>query len=159
MSYYKYPNGDILLLCSDAIAPTGYQQDAANQFLYHKGEAAEWTPPDSKSEPVYESKMTSPAVRPATLMTIITSTLSAFVSYVKSGGKQVTKEIADVRIGACRKCEHRIEFMNHTICGLCWCCMDIKTKLPSQECPIGVWYKVSDEGRLPCGAGSNKTVR
>ena len=47
------------------------------------------------------------------------------------------KYISKQRIEICESCE---EFKSGTRqCGVCWCFMDIKTKMKNKSCPEGKW--------------------
>ncbi len=53
--------------------------------------------------------------------------------------KEINKKIytSEERIRMCESCEY---FKSGTRqCGICWCFMDIKTKMKNKSCPKGKW--------------------
>lgn len=56
--------------------------------------------------------------------------------------EKVESEISIERLSICQKCPF---FMKTTSqCKKCGCIMNLKTKLPHAECPIGKWNKVTN---------------
>lgn len=56
---------------------------------------------------------------------------------------RVSVEIRENRLSICRQCP---EFISATTqCKKCGCIMNLKTKLPNAECPIGKWHKEEKE--------------
>jgi hypothetical protein len=48
-----------------------------------------------------------------------------------------SEELAAERQKVCDGCEHHAHLANQ--CRLCWCFMDLKTKILEAECPAGKW--------------------
>lgn len=48
-----------------------------------------------------------------------------------------SEELATERMKVCVECEHFARFS--TQCRLCWCFLDLKTKVLNAECPAGHW--------------------
>lgn len=48
-----------------------------------------------------------------------------------------TNELAAERQKVCDDCEYLARMLNQ--CKLCWCFMDMKTKVLNAECPSGKW--------------------
>lgn len=56
---------------------------------------------------------------------------------------RVSTEVRENRLSICKQCP---EFINATTqCKKCGCIMNLKTKLPNAECPIGKWHKEEKE--------------
>lgn len=56
------------------------------------------------------------------------------------------KELAEVRKAVCADCKHCItDFPMHGIdlCGLCYCLLDAKTRVPKEACPLDKWTATS----------------
>jgi hypothetical protein len=53
---------------------------------------------------------------------------------------RVETEIAGERLSICKECPFYISTTHQ--CKECKCFMDLKTKLPNAECPIGKWGQV-----------------
>lgn len=51
--------------------------------------------------------------------------------------KKVESSIQKQRLDICMQCEHLIKGIKQ--CKKCGCLMELKTKLPHAECPIGKW--------------------
>jgi len=47
-------------------------------------------------------------------------------------------KLKEIRIEICKTCEH---FVSHMFCKECCCILEIKTLLPSSECPLGKWKR------------------
>ena len=56
--------------------------------------------------------------------------------YNKNIGR-VEQELADRRMEICLGCPQLIKLTNQ--CKECGCIMNLKTKLPNAECPLGKW--------------------
>ena len=57
--------------------------------------------------------------------------------------QQVDASIAEHRFSICKSCPELIKPTNQ--CKKCGCIMNLKTKLPHAECPIGLWGKFTQE--------------
>lgn len=55
---------------------------------------------------------------------------------------RVDEELAKSRLAICHECPHLIKVTKQ--CKKCGCLMDLKTKLPHAECPIGKWGPVKN---------------
>lgn len=136
--YHLYPNGDVLLLHDNVPPPPDYTQDAKNRFLYHRGNAESWSPFEKPN-----------------LLKILASATRGFAAYVRSGGEQVGADIATQRMNICHVCDRRINFMGYVICNECKCVCNLKTKLPSQGCPMNFWPAIQPVKKCGgCGGGS-----
>lgn len=51
--------------------------------------------------------------------------------------QKVSEDISEKRMSICNSCEHLIALTSQ--CKKCGCFMNLKTKLPHAECPIGKW--------------------
>jgi hypothetical protein len=56
---------------------------------------------------------------------------------------RVSAEIREKRLSICKQCPEFISSI--TQCKKCGCIMNLKTKLPNAECPIGKWHKEEKE--------------
>ena len=54
---------------------------------------------------------------------------------------RVTETVAAARYEICQGCEHFIAPTHQ--CKECGCIMNLKTKLPNAECPIGKWGQMN----------------
>lgn len=52
---------------------------------------------------------------------------------------RVETVIAQKRLAICKECPRYIS--STTQCKECGCIMNLKTKLPNAECPLGKWHK------------------
>jgi hypothetical protein len=50
--------------------------------------------------------------------------------------------VAEERLSICKACPEYISATHQ--CKECGCIMNLKTKLPNAECPLGKWGKVTD---------------
>ena len=50
------------------------------------------------------------------------------------------------RIEICKKCD-KLNIVLGTIyqCSECWCLLDIKARMASQECPLGKWERENND--------------
>lgn len=78
-----------------------------------------------------------PVVPPPTIADQVASATSAAVQFFKSGFKLAKDTTADERLAICNECEHFVKDTER--CGVCWCWMKIKTKLPGESCPLQKW--------------------
>lgn len=59
---------------------------------------------------------------------------------------RVSDIVAKERLEICSKCPRFIK--TTTQCKECGCFMNMKTKLPNAECPIGKWHQYSPELKI-----------
>ena len=65
--------------------------------------------------------------------------------HVKSGSKFWTsdaKKLSDERLAICKECEHSRDMFARgwiNYCNKCGCMLKIKTRIKSNQCPIGKW--------------------
>ena len=52
-------------------------------------------------------------------------------------------KMSEDRLNVCRSCEHFEE--NTSRCKQCGCFMELKTRIPFVECPVGKWGKMEEE--------------
>lgn len=136
-NYHLYVNGDVLLLHANVPPPPDYTQDEKNPFLYHRNGAKVWSPHDKPN-----------------LLVIVTTAAKAFATYVRSGGEQVGEDVATARMNVCHQCDRRINFMGYVICSECKCVCNMKTKMPTQECPLNFW-PATKKAEKKCGGCNN----
>lgn len=53
--------------------------------------------------------------------------------------------MSEDRLNICRSCEHFEEITSR--CKQCGCFMEIKTRIPFVECPVGKWGKMEEESK------------
>jgi hypothetical protein len=65
--------------------------------------------------------------------------------HVKSASKFMTSEaklLSDKRLAICKECEHSRDMFSRgwiNYCNKCGCMLKIKTRIKSNQCPIGKW--------------------
>lgn len=59
------------------------------------------------------------------------------VKFIKGELPFSEEELAQERIKLCEICEHFARTTRQ--CKLCWCFLDLKTKIAEAECPAGKW--------------------
>jgi hypothetical protein len=55
------------------------------------------------------------------------------------GIDQASKDLADTRMRTCLRCVHRRKRPLFDQCAVCYCVLQVKTKIASTSCDLGKW--------------------
>lgn len=66
----------------------------------------------------------------------------AIARFVAAGGRTVTADEYRQRLETCRPCEHR----QGGKCLRCRCWVNVKARLPTEQCPTGKWPRQAETG-------------
>ena len=72
-------------------------------------------------------------IKPPTIFQMLRSFTSELTTYVKNGAPNVSEENYELRLDACRSCEHLDEKLMR--CKLCGCLIQNKAKWKTTTCP------------------------